>query len=281
MSEKSNISPQAKTNKISISRTISQSYLFFMEHFFDFVRLSFVPMIVWVSAEFLCDYLMYYYGAQLNPTVPRAMASAAFALVWYRQFLMGAKHATYLQLIDHVLRPGVFDLSSLFFSVFRIVLTSIILFVPTLLLSVSLMLYQYSRGVLIDNEAVQTIAIQSTTAIILLFSPVLVRLSFYTVGAALGRRRMSMRNIWRGTSGYTVSLWLLMLRAFLPITLYTYFITWAFEKIANRLAVDFMTTSLLVNIPSAFFTFMLLAIVVGVNGEAFKHLFGIRTSPRD
>lgn len=252
-----------------------------MDHFADFVRLSFVPMIIWVSAEFLCDYMIYYYGVQLNPMVPRAMASAAFALVWYRQFLMGAEHATYLQLIDHVLSPGVFDLSSLFMSALRIILTTIILFVPTLLISVSLMLYQYSQGVLINNEVIQDIAFQSTAMVILLFSPVMVRLSFFTVGVALGRRRMSLKEIWKGTSGYTVSLWLLMLRAFLPITLYTYFITWAFEKIANRFSVDFLSISLLVNIPSAFFTFMLLAIIVGVNGEAFKLLFGIRSGPRD
>mgnify|MGYP000554306737 FL=1 len=252
-----------------------------MEHFSDFMRLSFIPIFIWVGAEFLSDYQMYYYGIQLNPTVPRAMATAAFALVWYRQFLMGAEHATYLQLIDHVLRPGVFDWSSLIYSIFRIILTSIILFVPMLLISVSLMLYKASQGILINNEVVQDIAVQSTTAIMLLLSPVLVRLSFYTVGVALGRRNMSMRSIWRGTSGYTISLWLLMLRAFLPITLYTYFISWAFEVIALRLSVDFMVMSLLVNIPSAFFTFMLLAIIVGVNGEAFKLLFGIRTKPRD
>ncbi len=132
-----------------------------------------------------------------------------------------------------------------------------------------------------DDAAIQDVAFKSTTLVILLFSPILVRLSLYTVGVALGRQAMSLRDIWKRTSGSTWILWLLILRAFLPITLYTYFITWAFETISNKLAMDYVWSSLFVNVPTAFLTLMMLAIVVAVNGEAFKVMVGIRKAPRD
>lgn len=281
MSDHDEISEVDLDSEISISGAITTSYQFFMSHFDHFCRLSLIPILIWVFVELAREFFMVEHGIEFDSMLVRALVSAAFALVWYRQFLMGEKYATYYQLFDHVVTPGVFNLYSLFRSVSRIVLTTIILFVPTLMLSVSFMFYQYSQGILMDEAAIQDVAFKSTSLVILLFSPVLVRLSLYTVGVALGRRRMSLRDIWRRTSGHTWVLWLLILRAFLPITLYTYFITWAFEAIAGKFSMDYFWTSLFVNIPTAFLTFMMLAIVVAVNGEAFKIMIGIRRYPRD
>lgn len=281
MSEHDEVSEVDLDSEISISDAISVSYLFFMSHFNHFLRLSIVPILIWVCFELGRDYARMVYNIEYDSMLPRALVSASFALVWYRQFLMGEKYATYAQLFDHVVTPGVFNLYSLLRSIARIVLTTIILFVPTLMLSVSYMFYQFSQGILMDDAAIQDVAFKSTALVILLFSPVLVRLSLYTVGIALGRRRMSLRDIWNKTSGSTWTLWLLIIRAFLPITLYTYFITWAFETISQKLSMDYLWSSAFVNVPTAFLTFMMLAIVVAVNGEAFKAMVGTRREERD
>lgn len=281
MSESDEINESDVESEISISGAITGSYLFFMSHFNHFVRLAWVPLLIWVLIELGCDYALNEHGLVFDSMVPRAIISAAFALVWYRQFLMGEKYATYDQLFDHVVTPGVFNLYSLLRSIARIVMTTIILFVPTLMLSISFMFYQYSQGILMDEAAIQDVAFRSTTLVILLFSPILVRLSLYTVGIALGRKTMSLRDIWKKTSGSTWVLWILILRAFLPITLYTYFITWAFETISKKLTMDYFWSSLIVNVPTAFLTLMMLAIVVAVNGEAFKIMVGIRKKSRE
>ncbi len=281
MSETDEIIETEVKNEISISGAITGSYLFFMSHFNHFIRLAWVPLLIWVMVELACDYALNEYGLIYDSMVPRAIVSAAFALVWYRQFLMGEQYATYDQLFDHVVSPGVFNFYSLIRSIARIVITTIILFVPTLMLSISFLFYQYSQGILMDEAAIQDAAFKSTTLVILLFSPILVRLSLYTVGVALGRRKMSLRDIWKKTSGSTWVLWLLILRAFLPITLYTYFITWAFETIARKLGMGYFWTSLFVNVPTGFLTLMMLAIVVAVNGEAFKVMVGVRKEERE
>jgi hypothetical protein len=279
LSDTEEIEEAEAESEISISGAITGSYLFFMSHFNHFVRLGWVPLIIWVLVELACDYALNEHGLIYDSMVPRAIVSASFALVWYRQFLMGEKYATYDQLFDNVVSPGVFNLYSLLRSVARIVITTIILFVPTLMLSISFMFYQYSQGVLMDEAAIQDAAFKSTTLVILLFSPILVRLSLYTVGVALGRRKMSLRDVWKKTSGSTWVLWVLILRAFLPITLYTYFITWAFETISKKMGMDYFWSSLFVNIPTGFLTLMMLAIVVAVNGEVFKVMVGIRKVP--
>ena len=281
MAESDNKYEKFSGNEISINGAVARSYLFFMSHFNHFLRLSFFPILTWVALELFVEYAQVEYGMGYDSMVPRALVSAAFALVWYRQFLMGEKYATYGQLFDHVVTPGVFNIYSLLRSITRITLTTIILFVPTLMLSISYMFYQYSQGILVDDAAIQDIAFRSTALVILLFSPILVRLSLFTVGVALGRRSMSLRNVWSKTKGYTWVLWVLILRAFLPITLYTYFITWAFERISQHLVMNYMWSSLFINVPTAFLTFMMLAIVVAVNGEAFKLLFGIRSEERE
>ncbi len=281
MSESDEISETGSESDISISGAITGSYLFFMSHFNHFIRLAMGPLIIWVLVELGCDYAFHEHGMVLDSTVTRAMVSAAFALVWYRQFLMGEKFATYDQLFDHVLSPGVFNIYNLLRSLTRILITTIILFVPTLMLSISFMFYQFSQGIFMDEAAIHDVAFKSTTLVILLFSPILVRFSLFTVGVALGRKTMSLRDVWRKTSGNTWTLWLLILRAFLPITLYTYFITWAFEAISKKLFMNYVWSSLFVNVPTAFLALMMLAIVVAVNAQAFKALVGTRLSERE
>jgi len=266
---------------ISINGVISQSYTYFMHNFDKFLKLALGPILIWVALEIGSNYFYLEQGKIYDTTVPRAIICAGFALLWYRQFLMGSEHATYSQLVDHILAPGVFNLYNLLWSIIRIVITTIVLFVPTLILSISFMVYQYSQGQYLNEVAIQDIAFKSTTLVILLFSPILVRLSLYTVGIALGRRKMSLRNVWKKTSGNTITLWLLILRAFLPISLYSYFVTWAFAKFATQFDLNYFWEGIAVNLPTAFFTFMMLAIVVAANGEAFKVIFGIRSAKRE
>lgn len=280
MSDSREANQSGAEGELSVSGVITGSYLFFMSHFNHFIRLAAGPLMIWIAVELGCAYALNEHGRVYDTMVPRALACAAFALVWYRQFLMGEAYATYSQLFDQVVSPGVFNLYSLFRSIARIVITTVVLFVPTLMLSVSYMFYQFSQGVLMDDAVIQDIAVKSTTLVLLFFSPVMVRLSLFTVGIALGRKTMSLRDVWRRTSGYTWVLWLLIFRAFLPITLYTYFITWAFEIVSKQFAMSYVWANLFVNIPTAFLTFMMLAIVVAVNGEAFRALIGIRETER-
>ncbi len=122
MSENHTIAEPISTSVISISATISHSYLFFMDHFKHFVKLAAGPIIIWVLADLMCEILFREYNLRLDSTIPRTIASASFALVWYRQFLLGSEHATYSQLFDHVLSPGILNISNLIKSFLRIIL---------------------------------------------------------------------------------------------------------------------------------------------------------------
>lgn len=274
MAEMNSIMASKPDHKISISRTISQSYLFFMGHFSYFIKLAAVPMLIWILSDLICEILFRDYGMRYDSIIPRSIASASFALIWYRQFLLGSKHATYGQLFDQIFSSGHFNIVKLFKSLFRIILTSIILFVPTLILSISYMLYQYSHGILLNDVVIQDIAIKSTALVLLMFSPILIRLSLYSVTIALGYQSLSLREVWKKTSGRTWVLWGLTIRALLPISLYSYSLTWGFGKISEQFSLNYIWTNLLINIPAGFLTFMMLAIVVGANGEAFRVVFG-------
>ena len=119
LSNSDEISEVETDNEISISGAITGSYQFFMSHFNHFVRLAWLPMAIWVLVELGCDYALNEYGLVYDSMVPRAIVSAAFALVWYRQFLMGEKYATYDQMFENVVSPGVFNLYSLLFLPFH------------------------------------------------------------------------------------------------------------------------------------------------------------------
>jgi len=99
------------------------------------MKLVYVPIILWVMVQVGRDILFYEYNLYYDITVPRALISASFAIVWYRQFLLGTEHATYAQLFDNVLAPRVFDVYIFLKSIARIILTTIVLFVPTFMLS--------------------------------------------------------------------------------------------------------------------------------------------------
>ena len=274
-------SSDTANQRVSISTVIGLSYQYFMSNFPRYMKLVYVPIILWVLVEVVQDFFIVEYNLYYDIKVPRAMISASFAIVWYRQFLLGSKHATYGQLFDNVLSPHVFDIYNFLKSITRIIITSILLFVPTFMLSLFALGYKVSQGMIVNPEVIQQVAIKSTTLMLLLCSPIIIRLSLYGAGVALGRRRMGIREVWKKTSGKTGTLWFLNLRAFLPISLYSYFLTWAFEIMADAFSLNYIWENLIVNIPAAFFTFMMLAIVVGANGEAFKLIFGIREKERD
>lgn len=281
MSEINVIAASKNDDDISINSTISQSYLYFMSHFSYFMKLAAVPMFIWIFADLLCEILFREYNLRYDPIIPRSIASASFALIWYRQFLLGSKYATYSQLFDRILSSGHFSIFKLLKSLIRIIITSIVIFIPTLILSISYMLYQYSQGVLINNAVIQNIAFKSTTLVFLMFSPILVRLSLYTVSIALGRQSLSISEVWKKTSGNTWILWVLTFRALLPISLYSYALNWGFGKIAGQFSLNYIWANLLINIPAGFLTFMMLAIVVAANAEAFKVIFGLRSKSRE
>jgi hypothetical protein len=88
--------------------------------------------------------------------------------------------------------------------------------------------------VILNQQIIQEVALRSTTLILLLCSPIFVRLSLYGAGVALGRRRIGLRDVWKKTAGNTGTLWFLNLRAFLPTSLYSYFLIWAFSIIAGN-----------------------------------------------
>lgn len=266
---------------VPINTVIGLSYNYFINNFTRFMKLVYVPIILWVIVALVRDYFIFEHNIRYDVTVPRAMISAGFSIVWYRQFLLGSEHATYGQLFDNVLTPHVFDVYNFLKSIARIMITTIVIFVPTFMLSIFALSYKMYLGMMVNPAIVQQVAIKSTTGMLLLCSPILIRLSLYGAGVALGRRRMSIREIWKKTTGNTATLWFLNLRAFLPISLYSYFLVWAFEIIAKQFSMHYVWENLFVNIPAAFCIFMMLAIVVGANGEAFKLIFGIREKPRD
>lgn len=280
MSDTMNLSPSASENAISITALIRTSYKFFSSHFRHFLKLAALPILVWVLVELFRDYLLFEYGLIYDSRVANGMASAAFVLVWYRKFLMGDQQATYSHLFDNVISPGVFNILFFFKFIARIVIVTAILVVPALIISLCIMGYHLSQGEVINAALLNEIIMYSTLLAIFFFSPVMVRLSFYGVGVAVGRKEIGYREVWKKTKGYTWELWHLLLRAVLPVGMYNYFLTNAFKKIAYQWELDYIWASLLINIPAAFFTFMMLAIVVVANGGAYKQLFGIRTEQR-
>jgi hypothetical protein len=281
LSESRRVVRNPSDNKISINGVISQSYTFFTNNLGQFVKLAMIPTLLWICSELVNEYLSVEYSIFYNNTYIRAIISASFALIWYRQFLMGTEQATYRKLFKHVISSRSFSLDSFIKTILRVTLLTIVLVVPGLLLSISIMIYTVSQGVILDDVLIQEIALNSTAAIFLLLSPILIRLSLYSVGIALGRRNVSFREVWIKTKGYTWVLWLLTLRAFLPISLYSYCLTIGFGEMADNFELNYLLKSLFINIPAGIFTFILLAVVVAANGEAFKVIFGIRLKSRD
>ena len=110
----------------------------------------------------------------------------------------------------------------------------------------------------------------------LVFSPILIRLSLYAAGFALGRTSLRMQDIWKRTRGYTVTLWWVTLRAFLPLSIYSYILTLFLDVMSEKLSINYIVSTIIIETLAGFLTFMILAIVVAANAEAFRILIGVR-----
>lgn len=264
------------SENIKVGFFIAASYDFLITHMWHFLRLSFVPMLLWAAARLLQEVLLQEYGIIFDSNILLACITASFALVWYRQFLLGSELATYRGLFKRGFSGDNFSISRLARSGFRICVITLALIIPTLIISISVMVYYNLQGVKFDQAAIRELAIQSTFGVMLMASPVLARISLYTVAVALGRRSMRLRDVWEKTKGFSLILAVLVFRAFLPLAIYTQVLSWLLENIATRLEMHYVWASLLVNIPAGFLTLMMLSIVVASNAEAFRILIGFR-----
>lgn len=261
---------------LKIEASIKESYHFLTTHIRHFVRLSVGPLVCWLLIKLAEKILKIEYQIHFDGGYLLSFISAAFAIVWYRQFLMGTKYASYLHLLKNGFSGDGFSASRLGRFLMRVIIITLVLIIPTLILSIGTMLYLKSQGIGVSQEVIRDIAAKSTIVVMLIFSPALVRLSLFTAGLALGRHAMTMKEVWQRTQGYTVLLWWLSIRAFLPLTIYTFLFTWLLKEASKHLDLHYFWHTLVIEIPAGILTFIMLAIVVAVNGEAFRHLIGVR-----
>lgn len=262
--------------KLTVGASIRESYRFLAAHISDFGRLILGPLVLWVLIKVTEQVLLHTQQIEFNSIYLMNLVTAAFAIVWYRQFLLGATHATYGQLLKKGFNGRSFSLRRFGRTLLRIIVISFALLVPTLLLSISMMLYYQGQGVHFSELAIQELAIKSTLVIMMVFSPLLARLSLFTAGLALGRTSLRFRDIWKSTRGYTVTLWWVALRAFLPLSLYTYVLTFLLREAAERMNIHYIAATIVIETLAGFLTFIMLAIVVAANAEAFRILIGVR-----
>lgn len=234
------------------------------------------PLLLWVLVKVTEQILIREYQIQIQGTYILHLFTAAFAIVWYRQFLLGADHATYRQVVKHGFSGQRFTLKRFGHILLRITVITLALLIPTLIISISMMVYYQGQGVHFSDEIIQSLAIKSTFFVMVMFSPILVRLSLYTAGFALGRTSLSFWQVWRQTRGYTATLWWVTLRGFLPLSIYSYCLTWFLTQATERMAVHYILSTVLIEMLAGFLTFIMLAIVVAANAEAFRILIGVR-----
>ncbi|WP_417316691.1 hypothetical protein [Emcibacter sp.] len=259
-----------------VNSSIAESYNFFLTHLPHFVRLAAGPFILWISFKTLEKVLLNEYGIIFDTTYVVSLITAAFALVWYRQFLLGATHATYANLVAQGFRGGNFSLLRLGKSILRVGIITLALVVPTIMLSLAALLIYQADGHPFSRAELNELVLKCTIVVMVLVSPLLVRLSLYSAGMALGRRNMKLSHIWQKTSGFTFALWMMSFRAFLPISLYAWVLSWMLGEIVANVEMHYLLAVLVVNVPAALMTFFMLAIVVAANAEAFRVLIGVR-----
>ncbi|PCI32898.1 MAG: hypothetical protein COB54_05785 [Alphaproteobacteria bacterium] len=244
-----------------------------MPHFF---RLIYGPLILWVLVKVTEQVLNREYDIAFNGKNILHLFTAGFAIVWYRQFLLGSDYASYRLMIKKGFTGKQFTLKRFGRAVIRITVITLALLVPAMIISIGIMLYYSSQGVIFTEDIIQQLATKTTFIVMLLFSPIMVRLSLYTAGFALGRTSLGFRQVWTQTRGYTATLWWMTIRGFLPLTIYSYILTWFLHRIMQEMAVHYILSTVLIESLTAFLTFMMLAIVVAANAEAFRILIGTR-----
>ncbi|QDE28729.1 hypothetical protein [Paremcibacter congregatus] len=262
--------------KLTVGASIRESYRFLATHMDDFFRLASGPLFLWVVIKLTEQILLHEKDITFNSIYLLNLVTASFAIAWYRQYLLGAQHATYGQLLKSGFNGRAFSIRRFGRTLMRILMISLALLVPTLVLSISLMVYYQGQGVFVSEELIQQLAVKSTMVVMIIFSPILVRLSLFTAGLALGRTSLNFSDIWKSTRGYTITLWWVALRAFLPLALYTYVLTLLLHKTSDKLDIHYIATTLLIEGLAGALTFVMLAIVVAANAEAFRILIGVR-----
>ncbi len=231
---------------------------------------------MWVLVKLTEQILINEYNIQINGKNFLHLFTAAFAIVWYRQFLLGADFASYRSLLKNGFTGNKFTLKRIGRAVIRIAMITLALLVPTLMVSIGMMIYYQGQGIQLSESGLQELAMKSTFIVMMIFSPILVRLSLYTAGFALGRTSLSFTQVWKQTRGYTVTLWWVAIRGFLPLSIYSYILTWFLHEVTSKLSVNYIISTILIETLAGFLTFMMLAIVVAANAEAFRVLIGIR-----
>lgn len=276
---KSNLAQDHKQDlKLTAGASITESYRFFTTHITHFFRLIYGPLFFWVLLKLITQILIHERGIQIKSIYFQHIITAGFAIAWYRQFLLGERYTSYYQLLKMGFNGNKFSWQRFKQTLFRIIAISLALLIPTLLLSISMLLYYFGQGIPLSEGLINELAIKSTFVIMLIFSPILVRLSLYTAAFALGRSSMSFKEVWQRTRGYTVTLWWVAIRGFLPLSLYSYVVTYLLNMLAHRIAIPYVFSTILIETLAGFLTFMMLAIVVGANAEAFRILIGVRES---
>jgi len=262
--------------KLTVGTSIGESYHFLSTHLPHFFRLIYGPLILWVGVGIAEKTLARDYHIELHGNYILNLVTAAFAIVWYRQFLLGSKYASYRQMLKTGFSGKRLSVIRLLRTALRIIVISMALLVPTLMISIGMMIYYQGQGVLFSDAVIQQLAVKSTFVVMLIFSPLLVRLSLFTAGFALGRSSLGFREVWQRTRGYTVTLWWVALRGFLPLGIYSYTLSWLLKRLAEEMSVNYIISTLFIETVTGFLTFMMLAIVVAANAEAFRILVGVR-----
>jgi len=262
--------------QLTVKSSITESYRFLADHMPHFLRLIYGPLILWVLVMITEQVLLIEYSININSIYVLNVITAAFAIIWYRQFLLGSDDASYRLLIKKGFNNSPLTLKRFGRALIRILVVSLALLIPTLMLSLSMMAYYHGQGVPFSEDFIQELAFKSTLVILLIFSPILIRLSLYTAGLALGRTSLSFQDVWKRTRGYTVTLWWVTLRAFLPLSIYSYILTWFLDVVSKKLSIHYVVSTLIIESLAGFLTFMILAIVVAANAEIFRVLIGVR-----
>ena len=142
MSDQSNVTPSRSDQKISVTDVLRLSYTYFIDHFLLFIKLSILPMLLWIALKVLSEILHIEYGIKFNHLIARAFVSAAFVLVWYRKFLWGMEHGSYGKLYDHLRTSRTINIATILYSILRIIIIAVVIFVPILITSLAAVVYQ-------------------------------------------------------------------------------------------------------------------------------------------
>jgi hypothetical protein len=270
------------TGEFHVGWHIKESYRFFQNNWRHFLRLIIVPLTLLVLYNLM---ISEFYGSGHVPIWVRyfrAIVTASFALVWYRQFLMGTKYATYWQLLaKRFSGNGHFSFINIRRSLLRLALITFSLLIPVFFLTYMAFKYYAYKGWGVNPQILNEVVFHCTVLVMFLFSPVFFRISIYTAGTALGRKAESLTVMWQQTKGYTLLIWLMMLRVFIPLAALSWFLDHALISLVSYLGLGKTAGVLMISIPMGFLTFLILAIVIGATAETFKSLIGVREDKPD